>query len=375
MSDKPKTSQRLASLDWMRGFVMVLMVIDHASMAYNVRHLSYDSASSYITGAVYSASEFLTRWASHLCAPTFVFLAGTALAISIDRKVARGADQSVISRDMVIRGLIIAALDPTLISLLKGQLTFQVLFAIGMGMVLMAWLRRLPVIWLTGLALLWLVVGEALTGVVWDPPAWADPLSALLIAVHVGPDMVVKYPVIPWTAMMMLGWAFGIYLTRYLAGDRGGWSPVRLLTVSGIICLLIFMLVRGVNDYGNMFMLRESNHWMHWLYVSKYPPSLSFTALELGLLALCLAGFMVLERRVPVKQNGPLLLFGQTALFFYIVHRIIFDSSARLFDLHASMSLADVYLVSLAMLVFLYPLCLWYRRYKSAHRDSWVRFI
>lgn len=375
MSDKPKTSQRLASLDWMRGFVMVLMVIDHASMAYNVRHLSYDSASSYITGAVYSASEFLTRWASHLCAPTFVFLAGTALAISIDRKVTRGADQSVISRDMMIRGLIIAALDPTLISLLKGQLTFQVLFAIGMGMVLMAWLRRLPVIWLTGLALLWLVVGEALTGVVWDPPAWADPLSALLVAVHVGPDMVVKYPVIPWTAMMMLGWAFGIYLTRYLAGDRGGWSPVRLLTVSGVICLLIFMLVRGVNDYGNMFMLRESDHWMHWLYVSKYPPSLSFTALELGLLALCLAGFMVLERRVPVKQNGPLLLFGQTALFFYIVHRIIFDSSARLFDLRASMSLADVYLVSLAMLVFLYPLCLWYRRYKSAHRDSWVRFI
>ena len=135
------------------------------------------------------------------------------------------------------------------------------------------------------------------------------------------------------------------------------------------------MLVRGVNDYGNMFMLRESDHWIHWLYVSKYPPSLSFTALELGLLALCLAGFMVLERRVPVRQNGPLLLFGQTALFFYIVHRIIFDSSARLFDLQASMGLADIYLVSLAMLVFLYPLCLWYRRYKAAHRDSWVRFI
>lgn len=102
---------------------------------------------------------------------------------------------------------------------------------------------------------------------------------------------------------------------------------------------------------------------------------LIIAALELGLLALCLAGFMLLERRLPVKQNGPLLLFGQTALFFYIVHRIVFDSSARLFNLHASMSLAEVYLVSLAMLVFLYPLCLWYRRYKAAHRDSWVRFI
>lgn len=77
---------------------MVLMVIDHASMAYNARHLSYDSASSCITAAVYSAAAFLTRWASHLCAPTFVLLAGTALAISIDRKVARGADPSVISR-------------------------------------------------------------------------------------------------------------------------------------------------------------------------------------------------------------------------------------------------------------------------------------
>ena len=375
MIDQPNTSQRLASLDWMRGFVMVLMVVDHASMAFNARHLGYDSASSYITGAVYSASEFLTRWASHLCAPTFVFLAGTALAISIDRKVARRADQSQISRDMVIRGLIIASLDPTLISLLKGQLTFQVLFAIGMGMVLMAWLRRLPVFWLAGLALLWLLLGEALTDVVWDPPAWADPLSALLVAVHVGQDMVVKYPVIPWTAMMMLGWAFGNYLTRYLAGEYKGWTPVRFLTVAGVLCLLIFMLVRGINDYGNMFMLRESDHWMHWLFVSKYPPSLSFTALELGLLALCLAGFMLLERHVSVRQNGPLLVFGQTALFFYIIHRVIFDGSARLFDLQASMGLTGVYMASLAMLVFLYPLCLWYRRYKAAHRDSWVRFI
>jgi len=191
MNAPSRTSKRLASLDWMRGFVMILMVVDHASMAFNARHLSYDSASSYIRGAVYSASEFLTRWASHLCAPTFVFLAGTALAISIDRKVARGADQSLITRDMVVRGLIIAALDPTLISLLKGQLTFQVLFAIGMGMVLMAWLRLLPLIWLTVLALFWLVVGEAITDLVWDPPAWADPVPALLVAVHVGQTMVV----------------------------------------------------------------------------------------------------------------------------------------------------------------------------------------
>ena len=375
MNNANKPSRRLASLDWMRGFVMVLMVIDHASMAFNSRHISFDSASSYIYGVSYTATEFLTRWASHLCAPTFVFLAGTALAISIERKVARGADQAVITRDMVIRGLIIAALDPTLISLLKGQLTFQVLFAIGMGMVLMAWLRRLPVFWLVAFAVAWLVAGEAITGMFWNPPAWSEPIAALLIAVHVSPEILIKYPVIPWLAMMMLGWAFGRYLTAYLAGQNYSWSPVKFLTITGTVCLLLFVVVRGLNDYGNMFMLRESDHWIHWLFVSKYPPSLSFTALELGLLALCLAGFMVVEQRVTVKQNGPLLLFGQTALFFYVVHRVIFDGSSRLFNLHATLTLADIYLVSLAMLVFLYPLCLWYRRYKADHRDSWVRFI
>ncbi len=375
MNSTNKASKRLASLDWMRGFVMLLMVIDHASMAFNIRHISYDSASSYIYGASYTATEFLTRWASQLCAPTFVFLAGTALAISIERKVARGADQTAITRDMVIRGLIIAALDPTLISLLKGQLTFQVLFAIGMGMVLMAWLRRLPVFWLVALAAAWLVAGEAITDVFWNPPAWSEPIAALLIAARVSPERGSKYPIIPWLAMMMLGWAFGRYLTNYLAGQNYSWSPVKFLTVTGVACLLLFAAVRGVNSYGNMFMLRESNHWIHWLFVSKYPPSLSFTTLELGLLALCLAGLMLIEKRITVKQNGPLLLFGQTALFFYVIHRIIFDGSARLFNLHTTLPLTNIYFVSLAMLVFLYPLCLWYRRYKVDHRDSWVRFI
>ena len=55
-----------------------------------------------------------------------------------------------------------------------------------------------------------------------------------------------------------------------------------------------------------------------------------------------------------------MLVFGQTALFFYIIHRIVFDGTARLFDLNATMSLGSIYLVSLAMLVLLYPLCLWY---------------
>ncbi len=82
--------------------------------------------------------EFFTRWLTHLCAPAFVFLMGTALALSVERKVAKGVDAWKIDKDMLVRGAIIALLDPTLISLGSGRWTFQVLLAIGLWMVF-AW--------------------------------------------------------------------------------------------------------------------------------------------------------------------------------------------------------------------------------------------
>ena len=371
-----QTSVRLASLDWMRGFVMVLMTIDHASLAFNGNRVSYDSAGVYIVGQTYSAAEFITRWMTHLCAPTFVFLAGTALALSIERRIQRGSDSGEIDRNLIKRGLIIAALDPTLISLLKGHLTFQVLFAIGMGMVMMAFLRRLPAAALALLAVAWFAGGEVLTALVWEPAlGWPDPLPALLIAAHYGPDVNIIYPLLPWLAMMMLGWAFGQYLARYLAGSLNGWSPQKLLTVTGLAAVAVYAAVRGVNDYGNMFLMRESNAWIHWLFVSKYPPSLAFTALELGIMALFLAGFMVLEKHVKVRPNGPLLVFGQTALFFYILHRILLDGPARLFGLEGAWGLPEIYVLSVLLMFVLYPLCLWFRSYKKQHPHSWVRYI
>lgn len=376
MTNQPKRAKRLVSLDWLRGFVMVLMTIDHASLAYNGGRVMRESAGSYVTGKIYSAAEFLTRWASHLCAPTFVFLAGTALAISTERRMARGSKARDIDMNLIKRGLIIAALDPTLITLLKGKLTFQVLFAIGMGMVFMAFLRRLSPLWLLLLAVGWLVAGEFITALVWDPAiGWPEPLAAIIVGVHYSPDVQIIYPLLPWLAIMILGWVFGQYLNRYLAGEAVFWSPRTLLTVIGLGGIGIYLVVRGINDYGNMFLLRESDSWMHWLFVSKYPPSLSFTALELGIMALFLVGFMTLEKHVTVRPNGPLLVFGQTALFFYILHRILLDGPARLFGLQGAGDLTDVYIISALVLIVLYPVCLWYRGYKQSHPTSWVRYI
>ena len=111
-------SKRIAAIDWVRGFVMIIMVLDHVSMAYNKEHLSTDSAASYIIGSPLPAFEFFTRWISHICAPVFVFLAGTALAISVERKLSRGFDSKAIDKDILLRGAFIALLDPTITSFL-----------------------------------------------------------------------------------------------------------------------------------------------------------------------------------------------------------------------------------------------------------------
>src|SRR4029079_12398453 len=87
----PVRSTRIAAIDWMRGFVMVLMVVDHASMAFDGTHNPLDSAMyPDAMTAPLPAAECLTRWIPHICAPTFVFLAGMSLALSIERKVAKG---------------------------------------------------------------------------------------------------------------------------------------------------------------------------------------------------------------------------------------------------------------------------------------------
>src|SRR6185369_14340722 len=99
-----RASTRLAAIDWMRGLVMVLMVVDHASMAFDGTHNPLDSAMypDAMTAAL-PAAEFFTRWITHICAPTFVFLAGTALALSVERRIARGAPAWEIDRFILTR--------------------------------------------------------------------------------------------------------------------------------------------------------------------------------------------------------------------------------------------------------------------------------
>lgn len=368
-------SNRIATIDWMRGLVMLLMVIDHASMAFDKSHLSKDSAlfPEADTMALPGA-EFFTRWITHICAPTFVFLAGTSLALSVERRVAKGASASEIDRNMLKRGAIIALLDPTIVSLGSRRLTFGVLFAIGMSMICMAGLRRLSSSVLCAVAVGWMVLGEWVTRTVWTPPGNSSVLAALGFAGYRGSDLAIIYPVIPWLAIMVLGWAFGRHLLRFSAGGSRV-SGVALLWIAGGVGLLTYFAARYNAGYGDMFLHRNDNSWQQWLHVSKYPPSLTFYALELGMLCSCLAALRWLELRIGVRRNGVLLVFGETAMFFYLVHRLVLEVPAAWFGLRGVGDLTTTYVVAAILCAALYPACLWYRGFKKAHPDTLLKYF
>ena len=369
-------SKRIAAIDWMRGFVMIIMVLDHVSMVYNRDHLSTDSAVNYILGTPLPAFEFFSRWISHICAPVFVFLAGTALAISVERKLSRGFDSKGIDKDILIRGAFIALLDPTITSFFGGKLTFQVLYAIGVAMMCMAFFRRLSTTQLLIIAMAWILGGELVTAQFWFAGGQEQSiLVGLLIGKYSSADLSISYALVPWLSVMILGWVFGRYILDYGDG-KVAVSPAKLLFRLGFAVLAAFVAIRYFNDYGNMFLLKEDNSWQQWLHVSKYPPSASFIMLELGLMAVILALMIKVEQRIGVRPNGVLLVFGQTSMMFYLVHRILLTGSGTYGGMRDITDLSGTYIITGVLLLALYPFCLWYRGFKAKHPDSiWLKYL
>ena len=347
---------------------MVLMTVDHASLFFNAGRISADSAGAYVPSTPLPLDQFLLRWVTHLCAPTFLFLAGVSLALSSARRAERGMTRQAIDRDLLLRGGLIVALDLSYMSVLAQHLICQVLYAIGLSMIFMVWLRRIADRWLLCLALAWFVGGEGVTGLVWTPPENAHPLAALLVARYTGPSVLIMYPVVPWCAIMACGWVCGNLLRT-----RGAAALQRALLAAGAAGLAVFGVVRGLSGYGNMWLQREDDSIQHWLHTSKYPPSLSYLACELGLMAICLATLLWLAERVRVQPRGPLLVLGQTALFYYLAHFALLGIGRALGvpqgGIPAALSLAAL------TLLILYPACRAFRAAKQTRPGTWLRFI
>lgn len=363
--------QRVLALDVMRGVVMVLMTLDHASGAFNAGRLVRDAARRYEPGVALDPVQFGLRWVTHLCAPTFLFLAGVALALSVARKA--DAAPGAIDRDLAIRGLSIAAVDPLVISWFWGGdlVLLQVMYAIGASFLLMIPLRRLPAWGALGVGLALAVGGEALVDGV---RALGDGDSALgTLLVHGGrlPGVIVAYPAVHWLGVMLLGWAAGGYLRHAPDPD----TVARRALAVALVALGVFAIVRGLDGYGNMGLPRDVHTVVRWLNVSKYPPSLSYLALELGVMGVGLGGLFTWEARRsgPPPVDHPLVVVGQTALFFYIVHVPLLETAAWALDLHRAGGLGLTAVATIGALVALYPLCRAYRSLKRAHPGSVLR--
>lgn len=387
--------QRIAAIDWMRGFVMVLMAIDHASQMWNKGRLAADSSympsydlagPMWVPGSGLDEAQFYTRWITHLCAPTFLFLSGTSLAMSFEKRRAQGMPELELDRHLLIRAFVVLGCE-AILSLMAGAgvAILQVLFAIGASMLAMIALRRLPTGLLLALGLGWLVGSEFVLSHFFPiaesyasgPPRYS--LGALLLFVAgFGESIVVMYPMTHWLAMMLLGWAFGRYLLDRPATQLGRQDAEKLLLLSGLSALLFWAFIRSKNAYGNMGLLRDDTSIVQWLHMSKYPPALVYSLMELGLMALILVAFMRFERGMkhPANPWNPLLLFGQTALFFYMLHFVLLGGAAMaITGGMMQRGLTETYLAAGGVLVALYPLCLGFRALKKKYPKSFLQYI
>jgi uncharacterized membrane protein len=381
----PARTQRLLALDQMRGLVMLFMTIDHASDLLNNGRFVTDASWMWKPGSSIPVGQFMLRWLTHLCAPTFVFLAGVGIALSIKKRRARGESSAALGRSLAVRGLFIAALDPLWMSpvMMEGHgVLFQVLFGIGLSMLLLAALRHIPAPWLSAAGLLFCVTSElcvnALRAV--DQSPWsAMLLTAGVFPLQLGPlvSFVIAYPVLPWLAIMLLGYG----CADWLAADDHKGAVGRRVLYAGLAALALFGITRALNGYGNMGLLREGNDAMQWLHVSKYPPSFSYVTLELGCMALVLSLLFGINRRYELQGSAlpralaALTTLGQAALFYYVLHIHLMAALTFAFRVHKAGEIPAALAGALLCVLILSVPVARYQRYKSAHPNGWTRFL
>ncbi len=145
---------------------------------------------------------------------------------------------------------------------------------------------------------------------------------------------------------------------------------------AGLGALAVFAVVRGVDGYGNAQLHRDGGSLIQWIHVCKYPPSLAYASLELGLMALLLALLLrVNETFAGARALSPLVLLGQTAFFFYLLHVHLLHGMAKALGVERHAGLGAAYGAAAVAVLVLFPLCALYRRYKAGHPDGWARYV
>jgi uncharacterized membrane protein len=372
----------------MRGLIMMIMAIDHASAFIARQH-----ATEFWAGAMSSytsAFPFLTRWITHVCAPGFFFLMGAGIYwFAAARREAGWTDTAAVRRTMG-RGLALfltaqfletpvlffqSLLKPPAVSLNTitapppndgSAMYWGFITLSGLGLVMMVCgllLRLRPWIWLLVSAACVIATNSLLPDSGKPGPWWATILLTPGISQH----LIVIYPVIPWLAGAAAGMYFGYWWRRDPVRARGR------VWILGLTLLATGVALRAAGGWGNIRLPRDAS-WIEFLNNVKYPPSLVFWTMSLGLGLLLIALLIRLPESVKSVQS-PLIVFGQTPLFFYLAHFYLLAACGFVFYREPS-TLEGMYVVWAAVLVVLYPVCAWYRKFKMTKpRESLWRMF
>lgn len=374
--------KRIDSIDIVRGLIMVIMALDHARDFFMPQQ--FDPTD--LTKA--STSLFLTRFITHFCAPTFVFLAGTGAFLSFSR----GKTKGEAAKFLITRGLWLILLEFTIIrfgwalNIAFDFVFVQVIWALGVSMIVLAGLIYLPRGVIAAFALIMIFGHNALDGIKVSqlPAPWGTIWGILhvqgIIQLTGYTKAFILYPLIPWIGVMALGYVFGTIFKL----DAGKRRP--LLVAIGLSSLALFVILRFLNVYG------DPNHWtdqgvwhrtiLSFINVQKYPPSLDYLLITLGVCNLLLAAFEYAE-------NGftkIIIVFGRVPMFYYILHLyllrlmafiayLVVTSNGSGAKAQGGAPLYFVYLMWLLAIIILYFPCRWYMRYKMTHKQWWLSYL
>ena len=361
---KQTQSKRLFPLDALRGLIIVFMALDHANYFIAQQH----SPGEYWGGpfpAYDSALPFLTRLVTHFCAPGFFFLMGVGMLLFADARWRQGWSMWRIRGHFWLRGIVLIALQLLVVNPIwkAGPGFFPetyigVLIALGGTMILASFLFQLNPI-----ALLLLTLG-LLVGTEWlhpRPEMWGalstEPWDLILMRSGGDGEFWSNFPALPWLELVVFGMLFGRWL---LAGEKKAYQMGLWL---GLVLLVLFALIRYADGFGNI-RPRAGDTWIDFLNVVKYPPSLAFTFLTMGVNLLILWGFSKAGQRFQTVSR-PLVAFGSAPLFVYVLHLYLYMLTGRIFE-PLGTSLPSMYLYWLLGLSILYLPALWYGRFKQS---------
>ena len=389
VTDSLVQTTRVRSVDLLRGLVMIIMALDHTRDFFHHSAFTEDP----LDPATTTPALYFTRWITHFCAPVFVFLSGASAWFQGLKKT-----KKELSLFLVKRGAWLILLEITLINLVLGfdfhfnGIWLQVIWAIGISMIilgLMIWLP-FPAILITGLLI---VVGH--NGLDYYEAKNGGSLSMLYHLVHrqgffdLGNfRLLVLYPFLPWTGLMLMGYCVG-RLLQSTTGDH----QKKILVWMGTGIIFVFIGLRLLDAYGDPDVLTSMDKPMDSVYsfldTNKYPPSLLYMCMTIGPALLFMAFFQ--------NAGGPVAkvisVYGRVAFFYYILHFFLIHILATVFFLGRGHTISEgldndvmlpnfikpgegydlwiVYLLWLAIVAALYPVCNWYDRYKRAHKEKW----